>query len=366
MTLSVSKSKIMSECPATWEVFDGEEVVACMDKVIQFRYLGMESKMSPYQGSLAVQRRAILTANKYRAVVLRVARDGPDRVELGLATWESIAKPSFLWGTEFVPLSIATVDELDRCQARVYKELLEFRRCAPNITGEVLLGVKSVRQVLYTGVMKYLVRLKGQPESRWSKDALKAHLLQRWDSPYLAYIARIRTEVSAVVTPVSARHVDIIMTGHFDYELNKSISGLKLPAVQEVDKREMGKHVCEREASRVLSLWKLDQGDLGRRQPREGWVRQSTCPPCRRIKDELHGLSSCHVLMECEVLGHLREVLGVKAFADQYIAQSRMLEEAFSDYVNGLDVCGNYVGFDGHMERGEVIEQMQDEWLALW
>ena len=43
LKLSVSKSKVMSSCQDLWELFDGGEIIGCLEKVLQFKYLGVET-----------------------------------------------------------------------------------------------------------------------------------------------------------------------------------------------------------------------------------------------------------------------------------------------------------------------------------
>ena len=130
MTLSVDKSKVLSEAMSAWEVCDeeGGEVTGCLGKVLHFRYLGIESHLSPYQGARAMQKRALEGARKYKGVCAMVARDGPDTVEVGMATWINIARTSFLYGTEFTPFTETTMQELDRIQSAMGKGLLGLGR----------------------------------------------------------------------------------------------------------------------------------------------------------------------------------------------------------------------------------------------
>ena len=130
LVISVSKSKVLSNNQDLWEVWDeeGEEVSGCLDKVLEFKYLGLESQLSPYQGARVVQKRAIQGARKYRGVCGLLARDGPDMVEVGMSTWVNIARTSFLYGTEYTPFTETTMQELDRIQAAMSKELLGLGR----------------------------------------------------------------------------------------------------------------------------------------------------------------------------------------------------------------------------------------------
>ena len=253
MSLSVDKSKVLSNVRDVWEVCDSEgvDVTGCFEKVTEFRYLGIESQLSPYQGARSVQKRAIQGAKKYKGVCGRVARDGPDTVEVGMATWISIARTSFLFGTEFTPFTETVIQELDRIQAAMGKELLGLGRCAPNLSVEVMLGLRTVREVIYTSALKFFVRLKTQPEGRWSRDALLAHLVQGWKSPYIDWIPKIKTEINMSTSPVSGKHVNIVVDSYFHSLLNDKVTSLDLPALMTVDRRRMAEHVDETEESQV-------------------------------------------------------------------------------------------------------------------
>ena len=130
LSISLSKSKVLSVTTDLWEVWDedGDEVTGCLDKALEFKYLGIESQLSPCQGTRAVQKRALQGAKKYRGVCGLVARDGPDVVEVGMSTWVNIARPSFLFGTEYTPFTETALQELDRIQSAMGKELLGLDR----------------------------------------------------------------------------------------------------------------------------------------------------------------------------------------------------------------------------------------------
>ena len=114
-----------------------------------------------------------------------------------------------------------------------------------------MLGLRTVREVIYMAAIKFYVRLKSQPQGRWSRDALLAHLNQGWKSPYMEWIARIRTELGMVISPVSPRHVHIVVDSHFHAILNEKVTALKLPALRKVDRRCKAEHVDESQESQV-------------------------------------------------------------------------------------------------------------------
>ena len=84
MDVSLSKSKAMSGSSDVWAMFDGEEVTGCLEKVLQFKYLGVESALSPARSTDLMRKRALNLARRYKACCMRVSRSGPDVVEVDL------------------------------------------------------------------------------------------------------------------------------------------------------------------------------------------------------------------------------------------------------------------------------------------
>ena len=115
-----------------------------------------------------------------------------------------------------------------------------------------MLGLRTVREVIYTTALTFFVRLKSQPQGRWSRDALEAHLSQGWRSPYIDWISRIKIELGMVASPVSPRHVQIVVDNHFHALLNEKVTALGLPALRTVDRRCMAAHVDESQGSQVM------------------------------------------------------------------------------------------------------------------
>ena len=253
MQLSPKKCKIMSKSGEDFTIELEDESEFCLEKVLRFRYLGLECELSPARTAKAMKDRAISVARKYKGACLRIAKDGPDVVEIAVALWENIAKPSLKFGCEAVPFTKTAIDEVMRQQVGIGKSALGLPQTAPNISVEVLLGLKPFKEELYRMQLKFYYKLCTQDEKRWSKDALLDHLLGGWRSPYLIYISEVKKEVGMFRGPVSNRHVDIVLDYYGLKLLNNRIDELNLPAMHRVKKREKSSHVDESPESQVMA-----------------------------------------------------------------------------------------------------------------
>ena len=254
MEVSVSKSKIMSASSDAWAMFDGEEVTACLDKVLSFKYLGVETKLSPARGADLMRKRALNLARRYKACCMRVSRSGPDTVEVGMATWCNIAIPSILYGCESVPFTVTAMDEIDRMQSAVAKSVLGLPVSTPNLVAQIVLGLKFFRHKLYEAQLKFFLRVCKLDKNRWSRDAMECHLSGNWVSPYMANIAKIKTEVNMVVGPVSKKHVEIALDRHFLGVVNAKMITMDLPALEAIDEFVIMDHVGESRESQVICI----------------------------------------------------------------------------------------------------------------
>ena len=254
MEVSVLKSKVMSDSKDLWAVFDGEEVTGCLDKVLTFKYLGVESALSPARGAIMMRKRALNLARRYKACCMRVSRSGPDTVKVAMATWINIALPSIMYGCESVPFTDSVLDEVDRMQSAVAKNVTGLSVSAPNLAAQVVLGLKMFRHKMFEAQLKFYLRVCSLERGRWSRDAMECHLAGKWVSPYMAYINKTKMEVGMVAGPRSSRHVELVLNHHFVRVVNERIFAMDLPALKPIDKFSMMQHVEESDESQVTCI----------------------------------------------------------------------------------------------------------------
>ena len=253
MKISVSKSKVMSTVQDIWELFENNEVIGTLDKVLEFQYLGIKTKLSPAKSARAMMKRATSLATTYSKTCMSLAFDGPDIVDLAVCLWGNVGLPSILYGCEIVTFSKSAIDEIERRQSAVGKFNLGLPINAPNISSSCVLGVKPFRELLYTAQLKYLLRLFNQDDRRWSKDAFLDHLKGSWSSPYIKYMTELKKEVGLSRWPRSLKEIKIALVSHFLTQTNKEIDRLALPALEPLAKRARLDFVNETRESQVNS-----------------------------------------------------------------------------------------------------------------
>ena len=387
LRLSVHKSKVMSSVNDLWELHQGEDVVGTMEQVLKFKYLGVQTSLSPSKGAAAMRKRATVCANRYRAACLRLARDGPDVVDVCTTLWRTIAMPSITFGCESVPFCESHFLELQRHQVAVGKFALGLPMSAPNVSVGALLNLQPVKAVIYKAQLKFFTRLLNQSLDRWSKDALLDHLSGKWRSPYMTYISSIKQEIGLVRGPVSRKQVEIVVDHHFSQACRKEVRRMGLSALEPLPKRGRLSFICESEASETLCQWMADQAPLGHKRPREDGSRYRWCPPCstrgvavqltaRQASSPRLHFSPCilsllfaspiprHVLLECQAACATREETGIAEFMRQAKAAGRSRDSAAQLFLSGKDLEGEPIAAGEWLDRGAALKTLQEQWLA--
>ena len=70
-----------------------------------------------------------------------------------------MAIPCISFGAKWIPFSNKVFEDLESIQASVAKNILGLPVAAPNVSGQVLLGFKSVKEVIYTAQLKFLLKV---------------------------------------------------------------------------------------------------------------------------------------------------------------------------------------------------------------
>ena len=192
LQISATKSKIMSHDAATGKVtFNlGNEDTITLDQALAFKYLGITVSSRPYGLFKAHNENVKAKARQYLYRVLSLVKTGPDRSNLAFSLWRNVALPAILYGCEVVPLNQDTIQEIERCQARVGKFMLQLPVSSTNVSTNIDCGFRPVWSIIAERVLNYASRVMGLPSSNWAKLAFEYHLGTKPASSYLKYLMK--------------------------------------------------------------------------------------------------------------------------------------------------------------------------------
>ena len=192
LKLSQLKSKIMTHNAATGKIsFQGPLLdPLTLDQILSFKYLGIYLSTSHYNLFKSFNNHVKTKAKNYLHHVLALVKSGPDRSELAHTLWTQCALPSILYGTEIIPLTQGTIDEIARCQNLVGKFILQLPKNSTNIVASIDGGLQPVWSLVAEKVLFYSSKVMKYPASYWPKLAMEENLALGTRSPYTKYLIK--------------------------------------------------------------------------------------------------------------------------------------------------------------------------------
>ena len=361
LTISVKKSMVMSCSTNTWDLHDEEgEVYASMDKIHEYKYLGVETYNTMYKVSTAKQQKCITAARRYRASCRYLSRQGPDVISLSNCSWRNVAVPAILYGTEFIMFTNATLDEMERQQARWAKETLSLPSGAPNVVAQVLMGAPTMKEVIYTKQLKYFHRLNKLPASRYAAQALIEHESGGWNSPYLHYITRIQLELNLLHLPPTSTDIERITARYFLSLTNEKINSLVSIPIRGA-LTQLGMARSAKEGSEWMWINRAIMGASGIKQIGTNRLWRARCPDDNSLNSELHCVA------ECSQTAAIRKATGLSLFFSSCSLMNISTELAYEYFITGLDSRGDEISEADYRERGRSLAsifkaRMGDNW----
>lgn len=358
MSISGSKSQVISGFFDTWDLYDDDDnVFFSLAKVLQYKYLGIDTFSTMSRISSAKQAKCVATARRYQTSCLKLSKRGPDTVDLGASLWTSIAMKIILFGCETMPIDDTTIKEVERIQSQVAKSLLGLGARTPNICAQTELGFKFFRHQLFYLQLSYYMRLLSLEKTRWAHKALMEHVEGGWSSSYLRHITKIRTELGLFVLPSTNKELEAVLEQKFLAIANSTISALKsVTAVDMLSSFSRCRHVLEGSASSAVS--EVQMGALSLRV-RRGVAYHEMCRFCGVPN------SALHLVTTCLAMSRLRRQTGISVFLGQCNVKGITLDRAFYLYVNELTTDGDQLFLSEFLDRGRALHIMLDRRIQL-
>ena len=350
LLISEKKSMVLSPSFDSWDLHNKEgDVITSLEKIICYKYLGIETYNTMYKTGNAKQQKCILASRRYRGACRYLSRQGPDVVDMSVCTWKNVAIPAILYGTETIVFSQATIDKLDREQARWAKETLGLHQTCSNTAPQVLMGTPGFKELIYKRQLKYFMRLQELPATRYASQALVENETGGWRSPYLLNIARIQEDLDLVQLPPSIDLVDEIVSSHCLDDLNVKLASLSsIPIIQTGTCLHRARSA--REGKEFTWINRAIMGCTGIQYNREQALWRKVCPEDGKPARDLHFVS------ECAGTARVRKQTGMSLFFTSCEMKGLTREESYSNFLKGLDAKGEQVDLVDFIERGKTLE----------
>ena len=348
-----------------WHVRDlNGEAVLSLKQVIRYKYLGITTMDSMFKIGVQKQKDCIKKAHKYKGSCIFMSKNGPDIVDMMMATWSNIAIPAILFGTEMIPFSETTILEIEKVQNQVAKYALGVPLGTAGICAQLDLGLKPFRQVLYEHQLRFYVRVLNLDSSRWVKQALLEHLSLQWHSPYLAYILGIRSRLGLFEMPMQPTRLTRFCKEYFVSTTNQALSSLALPWLKPISLYRRQLYVKESPHSVILSQFRYNVANIGNKYPRVGRMTvQKDCPLCPQTERN----TVAHLALFCSSIERVRkEQTSVTSFRNTCIFKGFSESYIFKLFINGFDWNENPVKAKDYLDRGRELDLLLNSWLCQW
>ena len=349
LLISETKSMVMSDSDMVWELHDTEgEAFATLENVIEYKYLGLETHGSMTKTTVAKQKKMIAAARRYRGACKYLSKQGPDRVDVARCIWKNVAMPAITFGVESVLVSETTIQSLDRESARWTKETLNLPTNTPNVVTQVLMGIPSFKNIIYSNQLKFFMRLRNMPNERYAAQALKENLTGNWKSPYIEHIYKIRAEVGVITFPPTEKLVEEIVGSHSIDNLNDKIESLvSVPHLEQICELSRARSAREGEDWHWINIARMGVWAIKRQLGATG--RNRICSR-DRVDD-----TDFHCLTECSKTTAVRKETGVSKFFLSAKLKGISLKKAYALFIHGRDLGGNMVSEEEYRERGRCL-----------
>ena len=288
--LSEKKSKVIGHNAATGHItFEGaDDDPLTLEEVLSYKYLGIPVCCSPYSLFKKYNEQVKSRAKAYLASILSLVKTGPDRSELAFALWSCCALPSILYGCEVMPLTQATISEIEKCQSQVGKFMLQLPRSSASVCAAIDAGLRPVWAHIAEKTLLYAFSLMRKSQDFWPRIAMNVNLAMGSKSPYTRHLLKWKSvtnssllSIKAVKKSVHDAAVQDVVTQQQEH--STTTFAMDLPdAVHGTKWFKPKPWVSDSSRSKVISRFRVCNAGLGNRGPTKDGQYFSLCPLCAK------------------------------------------------------------------------------------
>ena len=358
LAFSKSKTQVISDSTTNFNLYeDNDDEIFTLEKVLEYKYLGLETHRTLFKTTVEKQRKCILKAKQFKGACINIAYRGPDVSFLASCLWLNVALPTILYACDSIPFSESNIVILNRIQSQLAKCLLGIPINSPNFVAQVELGLPHFAHSLWSLQLNSYLRWRDLPYDRWPKKAMLEHLSGRWKSRYFENIAEIKNTISLPFI-FSKPDIKEFLERYFINTLNDEISKANLPAYKPVTSIARGPFVSEDATSALAVGMKVNNC---RDMPTQGKDRSRYCPFCPGTL-----ASEFHVAWICPRLSSLRRDIGITAFKN-LMSLEKFTEnnDSYHAYINGLTKDGLCIPYPQFEQRISNLTTVRSMWCSL-
>ena len=257
--------------------------------------------------------------------------------------------PAITFGVESVLVTETTIKELDKEASKWAKETLSLPSNTPNVVTQILMGVPTFREIIYTTQLKFHQRLRELPEQRYAAQALKENENGGWKSPYSEYICKLRSKIKLISFPPVDSLLEEIVSTFCKKELNSKINSLKsIPQGEPLSRLVTARSAKEGEDWFWINLARMGGCAIKQQLESEGQV-SNMC-----LRDGVKN-TDLHCVVECRSTKDRRRKTGISQFFLSCKMRGISSKKGYEMFITGLDLDGNEVQDRDYRERGRCL-----------
>ena len=279
----------------------------------KYKYLGVNVSLGKAADIFRFHRKIIVSRlRSYAGLILSMARNSYDPIEVGEALWKSVALESTLYGIQIISVNKQILSQLDSIQATFAADLMGVNRSASHVGILREFGWNPISSLVMERKLQYWARLSGLSDDTWAKQALLECMSAQypctgaWRSAYRQEIQDTHTEckIGNILkdghTP--KYNVKRAVEQHFKDKTMAQLSEHRLHSLKYLPDYPdgMGRqgYIERSESSTTLAKFRLGNANLGNRETPPILI----CPSCNAGPN-----NELHLAFECPAMSHLRK-----------------------------------------------------------
>ena len=257
-----------------------------LEQVLSFKYLGVPISSNPYSMFKSFNDRVVKKAQNYLQSVLSLVKSGPDKTDLAYMLWTQVALPAILYGAEIFPLTQHSLGEIEKCQSKVGKFILQIPRSSTNVTANLDAGLRPVWSLVAEKFLLFAHKTISQPTSYWPKLAMDEQITLGERSPYTKTLVKYKTLAGAFGLPPAQIKKALLQKtiGNVITENDKfavSLSSMNLPSHSSWFQKKPW--VTDSAFSKIFAEFRACDAGLGNRGPTRDGQYFKLCPLCDKV-----------------------------------------------------------------------------------